>query len=86
MPWLVIPAAYIAAGIYYVLRDLKALPADGGQLRGLTVIGLLWLPITLHSVVLLGRTKGMASAAARFARETASPLLLFVLLVVLGFA
>lgn len=30
MPWLMVLAAYVVAGIYFVLRDLKALPADGG--------------------------------------------------------
>lgn len=86
MPWLLVPAAYVAAGIYFVLRDRKAVQVDAGQVRGLMVIGLLWLPITLNSVVALGRTKGTAAAATRFARETAAPLFLFVSLVAIGFA
>jgi len=86
MSWLPILAAYVAAGIYFVLRDLKAVQVDAGQIRGLTVIGLLWLPITLNSVVALGRTKGTAAGATRFARETAAPLFLFVSLAAIGFA
>lgn len=80
-PWLLVLAAYLAAGTFFVLRDLKLGTIDPWELMGLAAIVLLWLPITLVNVIALLRTEGLGSASNKFAIETAPPLLLCIALV-----
>lgn len=79
-PWLIL-AAYLAAGVFFVLRDLKLGSINPWELIGLAAIVLVWLAITLVNVISLLRTEGLGSAGKRFATETTPPLLLCIALV-----
>ncbi|MDR6830801.1 hypothetical protein J2X48_002487 [Bosea sp. BE271] len=77
---IMIPAAYLAAGIFFVFRDLRFEAADLRQWSGLAVVAMLWLPITLYSLVITGRTEGIKPAVKRFIADGAAPMLLFLAL------
>ena len=78
--WLV---AYLAAGLFYVLRGLDAgqIPAAWGELSILCFVALFWLPITLGNLVKLHRTRALAFVFVHFCTETAPPLALLLSIV-----
>lgn len=80
-PWLLILAAYLAAGAFFVLRDLELGGIDQWQLMGLAAIVVLWLPITLVNVLAFLRTEGLGAAGTRFMIESAPPLLLWIAII-----
>ena len=81
MVWL---TAYLAAGTFYVLRGLGDAWASTarGELGGLGLVALCWLPITLGNLATLQRTRTLPAVITRFTAETAPPLALLLAIVV----
>lgn len=83
MVWL---AAYVAAGVFYVLRGLgDAWPSVvKGELSGLSLVAVCWLPITLGNLINLHRTRALPIVLARFGLEAVPPTALFLAIAVVA--
>lgn len=76
--------AYLAAGAYFVIRDLRPGTPIAAQIRGLIVIAVLWLPISIVDVLKVKATSGASSAINRCISVLGPPLILFVAIVIAG--
>ena len=76
-------AAYLAAGAFYVLRGLGDAwnSTARGELGGLSLVALCWLPITFGNLMSLHRTHAMPQLIVCFGVETVPPLALLLVIV-----
>jgi hypothetical protein len=83
---LVSVAAYVAAGIFYVLRGLSQTrsPKNHNYWDGLSVVALFWFPIVIGNLLLSYRKHSGNAMLRQFLAEAAPPLGLFLIGLICG--